>query len=61
MPSQPKPKPRPVGRPKLHDRAMSSTVLVRFNAEDRKRIEAAAKASNQTLSDWIRSTVNANL
>ena len=61
MPSQPKPKPRPVGRPKLHDRAKSTTLLVRLNAEDRKRVEAAAAASNQTLSDWIRGTINANL
>jgi predicted HicB family RNase H-like nuclease len=60
-PQQQKPKPRPVGRPKLHDRAKSTTVLVRLSPEDRQRVEAAAKASNQTLSDWIRSTLNAAL
>jgi predicted HicB family RNase H-like nuclease len=60
MPAQ-KPKPRPVGRPKLAHGAKSSTVLVRFSAEDRKKLEAAAKASKQTLSEWIRSTLNASL
>ena len=57
MPTQ-KPKPRPVGRPKLNGAAKSSTVLVRFSAEDRKRLDAAARASKQTLSEWIRQTLN---
>jgi predicted HicB family RNase H-like nuclease len=57
MPKQPKPKPNPVGRPKLHDQAKSSIVPVRFSAEDRKRVEAAAQASKQTVSEWIRSTL----
>ena len=54
MPRQPKTtdksKPNPVGRPKLHDRAKSSIVPVRFSAEDRKRVEAAAKASKPSPS-----------
>ena len=58
MPSQPKPTPRPVGRPKLHDRAKSSIVPVRFSAEDRKRVEIAANAQGMTVSDWIRSAIN---
>lgn len=65
MPKQPKTpeklKPNPVGRPKLHDRAKSSIVPVRFSAEDRKRVELAAKASKQTVSDWIRQTLSAAL
>jgi len=61
MPSQLKPNPRPVGRPKLHDRAKSTTLLVRLNAEDRKRLESAAKAKDQTLSEWIREVIHANL
>jgi hypothetical protein len=33
-------------------------VPVRFNALDLKRIEAAARASQQTVSDWIRAAIN---
>ena len=53
-------KPRKVGRPKLpKGEAKGRIVPVRFNAIDIKAVMAAAKASNQTVSDWIRSTVNA--
>jgi predicted HicB family RNase H-like nuclease len=31
----------------------------RLNAEDRKRVEAAARASNQSVSEWIRSALTA--
>lgn len=55
-----KPKPRPVGRPKLHAAAKSSIVPVRFSAEDRRRVEASAKASGLTVSHWIRKTLEAN-
>jgi predicted HicB family RNase H-like nuclease len=34
-------------------------VPVRFSPEDRKKVEAAAKASNQTVSAWVRSTLAA--
>jgi predicted DNA binding CopG/RHH family protein len=61
MPSPPKTQPRPVGRPKLHDRAKSSIVPVRFSAEDRKRVENAATAKGMTVSDWIRNILNAAL
>ena len=58
MPSQPKPK--RVGRPALpKGHAKASMLRVRFSESDRKRVEAAAKASNQTVSDWIRATVEA--
>ena len=38
---------------------MGRIVPVRFNADDLKAIEAAAKGSKQSLSEWIRSTLNA--
>jgi hypothetical protein len=57
-----KPKPKKPGRPKLPKAdAKSRTVLVRFRAEDVKRIETSAKANNQTVSEWIRSTVSATI
>jgi predicted HicB family RNase H-like nuclease len=39
--------------------AKGSIVPVRFSPEDRKKVEAAAKASNQTVSAWVRSTLAA--
>ena len=57
MPNQ-KPKPKKPGRPRLaKDVAKGSIVPVRFSPEDRKRVEAAAKASKQTVSAWVRSTL----
>ena len=54
------PKPKKAGRPKLtKGEAMGRIIQVRFTAEDNKGIEAAAKASKQTVSEWIRSTVHA--
>lgn len=41
--------------------AKGSIVPVRFSPEDRKRVEAAAKASGQTVSQWIRGTLAAAL
>jgi predicted HicB family RNase H-like nuclease len=56
MPKQPKPK-RP-GRPTLpKGEAKGSIVPVRFSPEERKRVEAAARASNQNVSQWIRGTL----
>jgi uncharacterized protein (DUF1778 family) len=49
------PKPRRPGRPKLpKGDAKSSIVPIRLNAEDRKKVESAARASNQSVSEWIR-------
>ena len=60
MPKQPKPK--KVGRPVLpKGEAKGSIVPVRFSSEDRKKVEAAAKAKGQTISQWIRSTLEAAL
>jgi len=54
------PKPKKVGRPKLpKGEAKGKIVPVRFTGEALKPIEAAAKASKQTISEWIRSTLNA--
>lgn len=53
-------KAKKVGRPKLpKGEAKGRIVPVRFSAPDLKLVTAAAKANNQTVSDWIRSTVNA--
>jgi hypothetical protein len=52
-------KARKVGRPKLpKGAAKGSIVPVRFTADDLKAIAVRAKASNQPVSEWIRSTLN---
>jgi hypothetical protein len=49
-----------IGRPKLpKGEAKGRIVPVRFNSDEVKRITAAANASNQRVSEWIRSTLNA--
>ena len=49
-----------MGRPKLpKGEAKGRIVPVRFTADDLKVMAAAAKANNQTVSEWIRSTLNA--
>lgn len=54
----PQVKPKTVGRPKLHRREVKGGfVVVRFNADDLKRINGAAKSKNQTTSEWVRSTL----
>lgn len=54
----PKATKRQPGRPKLpRGEAKGSIVPVRFSPEDRKRVEAAAKANNKTVSEWIRCTL----
>jgi hypothetical protein len=60
MPS--KPKPKKVGRPKMaKGEAKGKIVPIRFNAEDLKKVTAAAKANQQTVSEWVRSTLYAKL
>lgn len=57
MPKQSKRKP---GRPKLpKDQARGKIVPVRFSPEEIARIAMAADAKNQTVSQWIRSTLSA--
>jgi predicted HicB family RNase H-like nuclease len=54
----PQPKPKKPGRPKLSKADYKGKIVpVRFAPEDLKRIERAARASNQTLSQWIRGTL----
>jgi hypothetical protein len=53
-------KARKVGRPKLpKGEAMGRIVPVRFTAEALRAMEAKAKAGKQTVSEWIRSTLDA--
>jgi predicted HicB family RNase H-like nuclease len=56
------PKPKKPGRPKLaKGENKGRTFLVRFRADDAKRVEAAAKASKKTVSEWVRSTLLATI
>jgi len=53
-----KPKPRRPGRPRLAKSVAKGAVIpVRFSPEDRTKVEAAAKASGQNVSTWVRSTL----
>jgi mobilization protein NikA len=53
-------KPMKVGRPKLPTGIAKGRVMhVRLTPEEIERINASAKASNKTISEWIRSTLNA--
>jgi len=52
--------PKKVGRPKLPKaHAKARIVPVRMNPDTLKRVTAAAKASGQNVSEWIRSTLDA--
>ena len=56
------PKTKKPGRPKLpKGDAKARTVLVRFREEDVKRIETSARASNKTVSEWVRCTLIATI
>jgi hypothetical protein len=53
-------KKRKVGRPKLPSGAAKGRIVpVRFTNEAIKTVEAAARANKQTVSEWIRSTLEA--
>lgn len=55
MARQIKPK---IGRPKLpKGEAKGRIVPIRFNTQDLKRIESAARANQKTISEWIRGTI----
>jgi predicted HicB family RNase H-like nuclease len=57
--NQPKRSRKP-GRPKLpKGQAKGKIVPVRFAPEDIRAVEAAAKANKQSVSEWIRTTLNA--
>jgi hypothetical protein len=56
------PMPKKPGRPKLaKGETKGRTVLVWFRAEDANRTESEAKAKNQTVSEWVRSTLLAKI
>jgi hypothetical protein len=51
-----------IGRPKLPKGAAKGRIVpVRFAPDDLKAIAARARASKQNVSEWIRSTIHANL
>jgi hypothetical protein len=55
-------KTRSVGRPSLpKGDAKARIVPVRFKPDEFKAISRAAKASKQSLSEWIRGTLNAKV
>jgi hypothetical protein len=55
-------RPKKPGRPRLAKGEAKGTIVpVRFSMEDRKRVEAAAKASKKTVSEWVRSTLLATI
>jgi predicted HicB family RNase H-like nuclease len=55
-----KPKPKRAGRPPLpKGRARAGMLRVRVTPDELRAIETSAKAKGQTVSQWIRSTVNA--
>lgn len=60
MPQQKKA--RKVGRPRMpKGEAKGRIVHVRFTADDLKAMAAAAKAKEQSVSEWIRGTIHAEL
>jgi len=51
-----------VGRPKMPKGEVKGRIVpVRFTHDDLKVMAAAAKASNQTVSEWIRGRIHATL
>lgn len=53
-------KPKKAGRPPLpKGRAKAGMLRVRVTPDELRVIESRAKAQKQTVSDWIRSTINA--
>jgi predicted HicB family RNase H-like nuclease len=54
--------PRKAGRPPLpKGNAKVGTLRVRVTPDELRAIESKAKASKQTVSEWIRGTLNATL
>jgi hypothetical protein len=55
-------KPKKAGRPPLpKGNARAGMLRVRVTPEELRVIESKAKASKQTVSEWIRSTLNATI
>ena len=54
------PKPKKMGRPKLpKGEAKGKLIALRLSADDVKRITATSKAKKQSVSEWMRSALNA--
>jgi len=59
---KPKPEPKKIGRPVLpKGEAKGKIVPVRFKPEEIAKISKAAKTKKQTISEWIRSTLETAL
>jgi predicted HicB family RNase H-like nuclease len=55
----PAPKPKRVGRPVLpKGNAKAATIRVRSTPNELRAYEIAAKAGKQSLSEWVRKTLN---
>jgi hypothetical protein len=55
-------KPKKVGRPALPKGNAKAVMLrVRVTPDDLKAMETIAKTKNQTVSEWVRSTIYANI
>ncbi len=55
-------KKRKPGRPKLPKGAAKGKIVpVRFTVDGIRAVEAAAKSQKQTVSQWVRSTIDAAL
>jgi len=55
-------KPKKAGRPPLpKGSAKAGTLRVRVTPDELRAIESKAKASKQTVSEWIRGTLNATI
>ena len=55
-------KPKKVGRPMLpKGNAKAATVRVRATPNELRAYEATARAKKQSLSEWIRNTLNARV
>lgn len=51
-----------VGRPPIPKHETKGRIVpVRFTTDDLRAIEAAARTNKQTVSEWVRSTINASL
>ena len=62
MENQQQKKPRKVGRPKLpKGEAKGKIVPIRFTKAEHERISKAARAKEKGVSEWIRSTLLADL
>jgi predicted HicB family RNase H-like nuclease len=56
----PKPKARKAGRPPMpKGDAKNETLRIRVTPNELQAIESAARGKKQSLSEWIRSTLNA--